>query len=42
MVKEHKGLQEGLPTATTLEGLLYSMDPLLLAMGAGSGGLPVP
>lgn len=42
VIKEHEGLQEGLSAAATLEGLLYSMDPLLLVTGAGLGGFPVP
>lgn len=41
VVEEHKGLQEGLPTATALEELLCSKDPLLLVTGAQCGGFPV-
>lgn len=41
--EEHKGLQEGLPTVASLEGLLCSVNSLpLLAIGDGWEGLLVP
>ena len=44
MVKEREGLREGFPTAAALEGLLCGVVSLLLllAIGAGQEGLPVP
>lgn len=41
VVKERKGLQEGLPAVSALERLLCGVDSLLLLVGgAGWEGLP--